>query len=193
MKVYYRMPRIIAICGAKRVGKDLLSNYICNRYGYKKIAFAEPLKDCIKGLFNFTADQVGNSYVKDVVDERWGIAPRKAMQFFGTEILQYKIQELLPDIDRKFLAYTLVSKLKDDVAYVISDMRFMHEYEEVKKIGAFVIRIDRPGVMPDVNHDIAVHTSEVSYKDIPYDMHIINDGDISEFIKKFDTQVNKGW
>lgn len=193
MKVYYRMPRIISICGAKRVGKDLLSNYICNRYGYKKIAFAEPLKDCIKGLFNFTADQVGNSYVKDVVDERWGIAPRKAMQFFGTEVLQYKIQELLPDIDRKFLAYALVSKLKDDVAYVISDMRFMHEYEEVKKIGAFVIRIDRPGVMPDINHDIAVHTSEVSYKDIPYDMHIINDGDISEFIKKFDTQVNKGW
>jgi hypothetical protein len=193
MKVYFRMPRIIAICGAKRVGKDLLSNYICNRYGYKKIAFAEPLKDCIKGLFNFTEDQVGDSYVKDVVDERWGIAPRKAMQFFGTEILQYKIQELLPDTDRKFLAYTLISKLKEDVAYVISDMRFMHEYEEVKKLGAFVIRIDRPDVMPDVNHDVAVHTSEVSYKDIPYDMHIHNDGDIAEFIKKFDVQVSKGW
>ncbi len=187
------MPRIIAICGAKRVGKDLLSNYICYRYRHKKVAFAEPLKDCVKGLFNFTSDQVGDSYVKDVVDERWGIAPRKAMQFFGTEILQYKIQELLPGIDRKFLAYTLVSKLKDDVAYVISDMRFMHEYEEVKKIGAYVIRIDRPDVIQDVNHDAEVHISETNYKDIPYDMHINNDRDIAEFIKKFDHLVSKGW
>jgi hypothetical protein len=193
MKVYFRMPRIIAICGAKRVGKDLLSNYICYRYRHKKVAFAEPLKDCVKGLFNFTSDQVGDSYVKDVVDERWGIAPRKAMQFFGTEILQYKIQELLPGIDRKFLAYTLVSKLKDDVAYVISDMRFMHEYEEVKKIGAYVIRIDRPDVIQDVNHDAEVHISETNYKDIPYDMHINNDRDIAEFIKKFDHLVSKGW
>lgn len=188
---YTNMPRIIAICGAKRVGKDLLANYISNKYGYKKIAFAEPLKQCVKGLFNFSSEQLGDGDIKDVVDERWGIAPRKAMQFFGTEMLQYKIQELLPDVDRKFLAYSLVSKMRNDVPYVISDMRFLHEYEEVKKLGAFVIRVDRQSVTPDVNHDVAVHTSEISYKDIPFDLHLQNDGDISQYIREFDKKMSK--
>lgn len=191
---YANMPRIIAICGAKRVGKDLLANYVSNKYGYKKIAFAEPLKQCVKGLFNFTSEQLGDGDIKDIVDERWGISPRKVMQFFGTEVLQHKIQELLPDVERKFLAYSLVSKLRNDVPYVISDMRFLHEYEEVKKIGAFVIRVDRDIVMPDLNHDApleAIHSSEISYRDIPFDMHIKNNGDISEYIREFDKQMSK--
>ena len=183
------MPRIIAICGAKRVGKDLLANYISHKFGYKKIAFADPLKDCVKALFNFKGDQLGDGYLKDIVDERWGITPRKALQFFGTEVLQYKMQELLPDVNRKMLAYSLISRLRPDVLYVISDMRFLHEFEEVKRLGAFVIRVDRPSVHVDINHDVPVHCSEVAYKEIPFDMHLINDGDISDYIKKFDAEI----
>lgn len=186
-----KLPRIIAICGAKRVGKDLLANYIKHKFEYKKIAFAEPLKKCVKALFNFNEEQVGDGYLKDIVDERWGISPRKALQFFGTEILQYHMQELLPDVQRKFLAYSLVSSLKENEKYVISDMRFLHEYEEIKKLGAFVIRVDRPSVTPDVNLDVPAHISEISYKDIPFDMHIANDRDIAEYIKKFDTEFSK--
>jgi hypothetical protein len=182
----YHMPRIIAICGAKRVGKDLLANYICEKYEYKKIAFADPLKQCVKGLFNFSADQVGDSHLKDQVDERWGITPRKALQFFGTEVLQYKMQEMLPDVGRKFLAYSLVANLREDVPYVISDMRFLHEFEEIKKLGAFVIRVDRPGVMPNTQ---LLHTSEVSYREIPFDLYMLNDADISDYINKFDFEI----
>ncbi len=185
------MPRIIVICGAKRVGKDLLANYISQKFGYKKIAFADPLKYCVKTLFNFHTEQVGDGYLKDVVDERWGITPRKALQFFGTEVLQYKMQELIPDVNRKMLAYSLVSRMRHDLPYVISDMRFLHEFEEVKKLGAFVIRVDRPSVHEDVNHDVPVHCSEVGYKEIPFDMHIVNDGEISDYVLKFDDEIRK--
>ena len=93
------MKRIIAICGAKRSGKDVLASHIVNKYGYTRLSFAEPLKHIVKLLFDFNDQQVGliegSNDEKDTLDERWGISPRKALQFVGTEILQNKIQELL--------------------------------------------------------------------------------------------------
>ena len=41
------MKRIIAICGTKRSGKDVLANHIVNKYGYTKLSFAEPLKELV--------------------------------------------------------------------------------------------------------------------------------------------------
>ena len=185
------LPRVIAMCGAKRSGKDLLANYISQKFMYEKIAFADPLKDAVSVLFDFSHDQVGyggDGESKDIVDKRWGISPRQALQFFGTEVLQYKIQELLPNIDRKFLANSLVSKIKyTNRHFVISDMRFLHEYEEVKKLGALVIRIDRPSTAENQNHDVEVHSSEIEYRSIPYDLYLKNDSDISSLIQKFDS------
>ena len=47
------MYNIIAICGAKRSGKDVLAKYLINKYKYEKLSFAEPLKKAVKELFNF--------------------------------------------------------------------------------------------------------------------------------------------
>lgn len=186
------VPRIIAICGAKRCGKDTLANYISYRYQYTRMAFADPLKDAVSALFNFSPVQVGDGNAKDCIDSRWGITPRKALQFFGTEVLQYKIQELLPDIERKFLAYSLVERIKkNDDYYVISDMRFMHEYEELAKLGAFIIRIDRPLTAENHNLDVPVHPSEIEYRQIPYHMHINNDADIPSLIRRFEQGMSK--
>lgn len=201
------LPKVIALCGAKRCGKDTLANYIANKFMYNKIAFADPLKEAVCALFDFSHDQVGyachagnstddndtiSDDAKDVIDKRWGITPRKALQFFGTEVLQYKIQELLPGIDRKFLANSLASKIRQSNRhFVVSDMRFVHEYEEMKKLGALIIRIDRPSIIENVYHDEAVHTSEIEYRMIPYDMHILNDGDISNLIRRFDDAFAK--
>jgi hypothetical protein len=187
------MPRIIAICGAKRSGKDTLAHYISHKYLHTKLAFADPLKEAVNALFQFSAEQTGDSDLKDVIDKQWGITPRRALQFFGTEVLQYKIQELLPNIDRKFLANALVSRItkNDNEPYVISDMRFVHEYEAVKKLGAFVIRVDRSSVEENYYHDVPVHCSEIEYRNIPFDLHIKNDQDIATLIKNFEIGLHK--
>jgi len=52
------MKKIIAICGAKRSGKDILANHIVNKYGYTRLSFAEPLKELVKLIFNFSDEQV---------------------------------------------------------------------------------------------------------------------------------------
>lgn len=180
------MKRIIAICGAKRSGKDVLANHIIEKYGYTKLSFAEPLKQLVKQLFNFTDTQVGlidgDNDEKDTIDERWGISPRKALQFIGTEVLQHKIQELIPNIGRDYFANILLSKIEDDKTYVISDLRFIHEYEKIKHLDIDIIKVIRPSLA--VNDE--KHLSEVENLYIPYDKEIINDGTLEDYINKFE-------
>jgi len=175
------MSRIIAICGAKRSGKDILSKYIVSKYNYKKISFAEPLKNAVKALFNFNDIQVGideengNGYEKDMIDKRWGISPRKALQFFGTEVMQNTINELIPK------------------NYVISDLRFLHEYNKLKKSEKvkylIIIKINRPSIICDIDS----HISENEYINIPHDIEIINDGTIDDLTDLFDIFYEKYW
>lgn len=175
------LPRIIAITGAKRCGKDTLANYIVSKYNYEKIKLADPLKKVVQTLFDFSEEQLEND-IKENIDNRWNITPRKALQFFGTEVMQYKIQELLPQIDRKFLVKSMINKMDPDKYYVISDVRFYHEYEEIAKLNPLIIQIYRPELLAT-----DTHPSEIEYRSIPYNIHIINDKDTNALINKFET------
>jgi hypothetical protein len=212
-----KMPMIIAICGAKRSGKDVLAQHLVDKYNYERVAFAQPLKLAMKSLFNFDDDQVGigedkGTGRKDIVDERWGITPRTALQFFGTEIMQEKIQEILPDMKKNFFANTLKNyiadkiKINPDQRFVISDLRFIHEYEalfsisKIRKDEIAIIRVIRPssslssGSPVDDSSDLPkahisepkAHISELEYMNIPYDIILINNGSIESYIDKFD-------
>jgi len=191
------MSNIIAICGAKRSGKDVLAKHLVATRGFKKLSFAEPLKKAVRELFNFNDIQVGIDEdnpvgdEKEIIDERWGISPRKALQFFGTEIMQHAINELIPNTNRGFLADILLSRISCD-SYVISDMRFLHEYNKLKssaKIRSLIIvKISRPSIniVEDAGGVRDTHISENEYIDIPYDVEIINDGSISDLTDLFD-------
>ena len=194
------MSNIIAICGAKRSGKDVLAKHLVATRGFKKLSFAEPLKKAVRELFNFNDIQVGIDEEnavgdeKDIVDERWGISPRKALQFFGTEIMQHSINELIPNTNRGFFADILLSRISGNScdSYVISDMRFLHEYNKLKSMtkardacSLIVVKISRPSInIAEVKRDS--HISENEYIDIPYDVEIINDGAISDLTDLFD-------
>jgi dephospho-CoA kinase len=187
-----KMPKIIAICGAKRSGKDVLAEHLVKNYTYERVAFADSLKQAVKALFNFDDEQVRTDK-KDVVDETWGITPRSALQFFGTEVMQEKIQELLPDIKRNFFANNLknyITNANADTMFVISDLRFLHEYEmllkipNIRKADVIIIRVVRPSNNHDASPD--THISEREYMKIPYDVVLVNDGTIANYIEKFD-------
>ena len=203
------MSNIIAICGAKRSGKDVLAKHLVATRGFKKLSFAGPLKKAVKELFNFNDIQVGideDNAVgdeKEIIDERWGISPRKALQFFGTEIMQHAINELIPNTNKGFLADILLSRISGNScdSYVISDMRFLHEYNKLKssvEVGKscslIVVKISRPAVNISEVAGVAgvaggvrdAHISENEYIDIPYDVEIINDGAISDLTDLFD-------
>lgn len=177
------IPRLIAVCGYKRCGKDTLANQISQAYGHKHVKIAGRLKEVVRCLFGFTEDQV-ESDSKEVVDERWGVSPRRAMQFVGTEMFQYKIQELIPGVERNFWIRSLVEQevapcLAGGGSVVISDIRFVHEYNELKKHGVFVILVERDGC--GCQDDM--HASEQDFRNIPADIVLKNNGEVTELLE----------
>jgi hypothetical protein len=121
---------IIAICGLKRSGKDTVANRILQKnpdFLHSKIS--DPLKKVCQILFDFS-DVEGP--LKDHIDPKWDITPRAALQFLGTEMMQYKLQELLPNLGRCFWVKKLLMDLSLSLSLsktkgvVISDLRFKH-------------------------------------------------------------------
>jgi len=189
------LPKIIAVCGYKRSGKDTIAKYLNKKYNYKHLKITYKLKECLKLLFDLRDHELETDK-KEKINKKWNVTPRKLMQFIGTEIFQYKIQEILPDIDKKFwiktfLTDSLVNNLrnKKDFHIVISDIRFLHEYEELKKLNIpiSVIKVTNDNIMIDSNEEL--HISEREFIKIPYDKEILNNSSFDDMYKKIDEYI----
>jgi dephospho-CoA kinase len=171
-------PRVIALCGLKRCGKDTVADVLVREYGFEHRKIAEKLKSMVQNLFDLSLEQV-ESDLKETVDPRWGVSPRRLMQFFGTEVLQEKIQELMPHKGRRFLIQSTLA-VPVTCPMVISDLRFMHEYEVLRE--AFpnsleVIEVRRQtlaSASPDT------HISEHEFVRIPKNKILYNNGTVAD-------------
>jgi dephospho-CoA kinase len=176
---------IIAITGLCRSGKDEIANYLAQNHRFKLCKVASALKQAIKVIFNMTDDQV-EGHLKEVVDDRWGISPRQALQFIGTDIMQYKIQELLPHIGRSFWIRQLCESISYDpsMRIAISDIRFFHEVEELKKQfpnQVVVLKVIRNIALSRYKID---HPSEIEWQYIKEDILVENNDTISDLHSK---------
>ena len=186
---------IIAICGAKNSGKDTCADYITIKYpgaAFRHLKIAGPLKEMCGLLFGWSPEKMENPLTKETVDKRWGVSPRTAMQFMGTEMMQYKIQEMIPDVGRTFWIRSLVNRIQPGENVVISDMRFQHEYDGLVaafgKAAVNVIKITRPAAASASTSDDD-HCSEHEWNHIPHDVMIRNNGSIDDFYKQVDKVV----
>lgn len=181
------MPRVIAICGYKRCGKDTLANHVCEMYDYEHVKISGKLKQMMNILFGFSTEQLEGPE-KEVIDNKWGISPRKAMQFFGTEIMQFEIQKELPHIQRTFWIKSLIEEhivSNPQKKFVISDVRFLHEYKELQKYGLLVVKIKRGNMNAN-----DCHISETEFETIPHDIDIDNSTSIKDMYKSFDDKFD---
>ena len=130
-----RLPKMIILSGSRRVGKDYLAEYLEKEHGYIHIKISRKLKEICKLLFAFSNEQIETDS-KDVVDLRIGVSPRRCMQFIGTEFFQDGINNLLIGIGKTFWINSLLEEvdfMASEKRYVISDLRFLHEYEEIMR------------------------------------------------------------
>ena len=165
---------LLAVCGKARSGKDTFADYLIKNYGFEKKAFADPLKEMCRALFMFNDEQLyGN--LKEIIDERWNITPREALQKLGTEFVRENINNYLPNLDcipkdfwlKRFQLWYEDNKDKN---IIISDIRFANESELIKKLGGTIIRVKS---INDVNNTHS-HISENMFDEIPVDLEIYN-------------------
>lgn len=180
---------IVGFIGPSGCGKDTASDYICEKYGFKKMSFAEPLKKMVKECFILTEEQCYGDK-KDMIDERWGCSPREIFQVLGTEFAQYMLPELLPSLKDKvdkrcFWVKHLMERIKKEHNHciVISDVRFKHEVEFLLKENTYLFRIERPNVK-----ETHPHQSEEEWKTIDESKIILitNEGTTKDLYKKLD-------
>jgi len=185
-----RLPRIIAIVGQRRSGKDTLAEHLVNHYQYKNIKLAHHLKQVCKTLFNLTDDEVEGDK-KDEVHPEWNIKPRQLLQFIGTEIMQFEIGKILPNQNRCFWVRRMCDDInrQPDQRFVISDVRFIHEIEYLRSkflSELMILRVER-----DIKlvADVDSHVSECEHQLINVDHVIQNNGTIDELYKSIDNII----
>lgn len=172
---------IIAITGKKRAGKTTAARFLVESHGFREYAFAEPMKIALMVIFDWDHRHVYGD-LKEELDPRWGISPRQALQHIGTEWGQFRLSEAFPEFghvtDRRLWVRRfgiIHDRATHCSRWVISDLRFPHELEELRRIDdTVVIKVVRPGF-----ESIDTHASE-QIDEIEPDYTILNDGTIDQ-------------
>lgn len=177
---------IIAIMGRKYSGKDTMGKILCEFYGFERMRFSNPLKEIVKIMFDWNNEHIEGK-LKEIIDKRWGISPRQAMQCVGTDFSQYLLCELFPEFKkitgRKIWANRFkLEYLKNiDKKIVITDLRFPHEHETIKSLKGIVIKVERN------IENIDNHESEKYIDSMPYDYLIQN---TNSYIQDFYVKIH---
>lgn len=208
---------IIGIAGQIGSGKDTIADYLISHKGFRRMSFAEPLKDAVSSIFGWDRQLLEGTTPdsriwRDQVDTWWAkrlgimhLTPRWVLQQWGTEVGRRAFHDdiWIASIENKLRAI--------DSNVVISDCRFPNELMSIKNVGGHTVRVER-GPRP-VWYDAAliynkgfysagykeaqrlldslnIHASEYSSIGLEYDFHIDNNGTLEELHKQIDSIVN---
>ena len=164
------LPNIVGLCGRSRVGKDTIASILMEKYPtYTLHRLAQPVKDTVKTLYDFTQDQVETDEKEKMT--HWGITPRQAMVWVTETMMQRHGND--------FFSRKLFDAYDNGVFgsnIIIPDIRYAHDLYEIRKRGGIVIKVVRSG-MPD-------HQFEAAVDQLEGDVLIDNNGTLVELQKK---------
>ncbi|MFF6928352.1 deoxynucleotide monophosphate kinase family protein [Streptomyces californicus] len=173
----------IGIIGRARAGKDTAGQWLVDHRGYRRIGFADPLKEAalklnpivstrFSGGDNFTlritpcVDIYGWERAKDEYPE-----VRRILQELGAAVRA---------IDEDFWLRAAMKRVMEaneaGVPAVITDVRYPNEVASLRRAGFHLVYIERPGV------EQLVHESEGALGPKDADHTIINDGSRRQFL-----------
>jgi hypothetical protein len=162
---------IIGLSGYAQSGKDSTAELLCLKYGYKRLAFADSMRQALL-IINPQLDSI--TRVSDLVEDYgWDLAKRnpeirRLLQVLGTDFARNMLG------DDVWINIAL-SGIKSEDKIVVSDVRFPNEAEAIKKLGGTVWRINRH------NHTaVNGHTSERAMDNYMFNYVIYNDGTLAE-------------
>uniref|UniRef100_A0A6C0EFE5 Deoxynucleoside monophosphate kinase n=1 Tax=viral metagenome TaxID=1070528 RepID=A0A6C0EFE5_9ZZZZ len=170
---------VIGITGKKGHGKDTVGK-ILNKYGYKRIAFADPLKEACRCIFGFTDEQLYGDE-KEKTDPFWNVTPRHILQYVGTDLFRDQLGFVVPDLGKDIWIKSAEKHIESSGfdKIVITDVRFQNEVDMILKKGGYVVRVTRPSIKSG-----DTHVSETHIDDLVVNNDILNDGTIEDLEQK---------
>jgi hypothetical protein len=165
---------IIGLNGYAQAGKDTTANILIEKYGFRRVAFADKLRELLYATdpkINYYDEEVMNlqtfvdnhgwDKVKQVPEVRRMLQNigLSAREMFHTDFwVEQAFATVLPGED-----------------IVVTDVRFPNEYDKVKSLGGQLWRVKRNNVAAVNNH-----ISESALDAYKFDQIITNNGSIAE-------------
>ena len=148
-------PRLIALTGAKGVGKSTYAEFLAGENG-TVLSFATPIKRMLQAL-------VGKEYVfgsKKNEETHLGVTGRVLLQTLGTEWGRETIDQ---DIWVKSMRHTLTDAMFEEYRpVIIDDLRFENEAKMVRELNGEIWHIERKNFKPANDN----HISEAGVTDV---------------------------
>jgi hypothetical protein len=195
----------VGIIGRARVGKDTAGAWLVDNRGYRRIGFADALKDAALTLDPIVHATVEKSYDYGYGGEHvpvWGTEPHHlsdVIRRMGWEAakdefpeVRRTLQELgmaIRAIDSEFWLRAALKKVTEaneaGVPAVITDVRFPNEADSLRRAGFHLVYIDRPGV-PQLDH---ASEGALTAEDVDYIVR--NTSDLTTFVGKVEVVANR--
>lgn len=153
-------PRLIALTGAKGVGKSTYGKFLAGENGVV-LSFATPIKHMLRSL-------VGHEYVfgdKKNEETHLGVTGRVLLQTLGTEWGRVEIGKYTgdPDIWVKAMRHILTDAMFEEYRpVIIDDLRFENEAKMVRELNGEIWHIERKNFKPANDN----HISEAGVTDV---------------------------
>lgn len=169
----------IAICGKANSGKDTVSRFMLKelrrQFGDKKlthksIAFAGPIKAMIRTMF----PTIPEDYLTGSSEKRLSVIPgafkdgqpltvRRLLTDLGTDIGRaYKETIWLDAFD-----YAFEQASNKDVV-IVTDVRFRNEFDHLKKLGFYQIRLLRGETVSNSNHASEIEQDTIKNEEFDF-------------------------
>jgi len=195
---------IVALSGKRRSGKDSVATAMIfqSKSPMFRFALADPLSDMVEVLLSSFQSNSWGDYTDSEKDSPFpgiGLTKRELMQYLGTDVFREAIFEKFPQFNPNPYGSIWVNALlnrlrecisrfgKDPLCMIVSDVRFLDEYESLRRFSSEIdyafhsIRVER-----DIDRTTSsdTHKSEVGVEEIPFDIQVQNDGDLSDLTEK---------
>lgn len=176
--------KVVGICGKAFAGKTTSADYLTENYGFEKTAYAKLLKETAMNLYPWMTDEQIYGSMKEVVDTKLGITPRRMLQLLGTEIGRLIWKDTWIDSVKR--------EISDTEGYgfffgmVVDDVRFPNEVDAIKEIGGQIWVIKRPesGTSVGEGHESEAHAE--AFEEVA-DHILDNDADFDSLHSQIDS------
>lgn len=172
----------IGIVGEKNAGKDTVADQLCAKYGFCRIAFADPMKEMLHVGLGIPREVLyGSAAVKEQIDPRFGVTIRHMLQTLGTEWGRHHVHKQVWIV--RLLDEILPHReaTEGQTNWVVSDVRQLNEAAALREAGFTLVRVVRPASRTGKHED---HPSETEQAQIVADLEIRNDGSVEDLALK---------
>ncbi len=142
--------KIISLSGRAGAGKDTIAAHLVSK-GYIKASFAASLKDALAAIFGWDREllegtteesriwrETPDRWLSDKLDLGVDITPRWMMVNFGTNVVRNHFHQ-----DVWLISFERWLDQHKDYNIVITDTRFLNEFECLRKRGAVLLGVYR--------------------------------------------------